>query len=237
MGGRELGGQLGRVAVPGRPVGPFQPLASGGVQPRPAAGRDPVVQHRPVEVVVEPEPRRHRPVRPGHRAGGPQEAALAGQRRAALLDRLDVGGPVSGGRGGGELDPGDGGRLQHGQVGGVQPLQLELEQAAEVVRDLALAAAGPGRQLPAPAAGRRTPASVQARASCTTNSGTPSVRRCTSRASSSGTSAPGRPRPSTVATAGTPSSPSRSSEARPRSRRPAPVSAIGAAPARASAGR
>ena len=133
----------------GRPVGPFQPLGDGGVQPRPAAGRDPVVQHRPVEVVVEAEPRRHRPVRPGHRAGGPQEAAVAGQRRAALLGRLDVRGPVGGGRGGGELDPGDGGRLQHGQVGGVQPLELELEQAAEVVGDLGIVAGWTRRQLPA----------------------------------------------------------------------------------------
>ena len=151
VGGRELGGQLGRVAVPGRSVGPFQPLASGGVQPRPAAGRDPVVQHRPVEVVVElgTPPTPSRPPRPpgrwpaGSGPGGraPRSAPRPPRRRRARLR----------GRGGGELDPGDGGRLQHGQVGGVQPLELELEQAAEVVRDLALAAAGTGRQLPAPA--------------------------------------------------------------------------------------
>ena len=58
---------------------------------------------------------------------------MPGQGRAASLDRLDAAGPVAGGRRGGELDPADGGRLQHGQVGRVQPLQLELEQAAEVV--------------------------------------------------------------------------------------------------------
>ena len=151
--GDELGGQLGRVRRRVRPVGPFQPLAGGGVQPRPPAGRDAVVQHGAVEVVREPEPRRHRPVRPGHRAGGPQEAALAGEGRAAPLDRLDGPGPVAGGRRGGELGAGDGGRLQHAEVLGVQPLQLELEQAAEVVRDLAVGAVGAGRQLPAP--GRR----------------------------------------------------------------------------------
>ena len=78
---------------------------------------------------------------------------MPGQGRAAPLDRLDTAGPVAGGRRGGELDPADGGCLQHRQIGGVEPLQLELEQAAEVVRDFAGVAALAGRELPAP--GRR----------------------------------------------------------------------------------
>ncbi len=150
--GQEVGGQLGRVAVGVRPVGPLQPVGHGGVEPGPPAGRDAVVEHRPVQVVGEAEPRRHGPVRPGHRAGGPQEAAVAGQGRAAPLDRLDGPGAVAGGGGGGELDPAHGGRLQHGQVVGVQPFQLQLEQAAQVLGDLA-GAAGAGGQLPPP--GRR----------------------------------------------------------------------------------
>ena len=161
---------------------------------------------------------------------------MAGQGGAALLDRLDPGGAVAGG-GGGELDLGHGGRLQHGQVGRVQPLQLQLEQAAEVVRDLLAVAAGAARQLPAPA-GRPQDAGVgPGLGELHHEQRHPVGAPVHQPGSSSGTSAPGRSRPSTVATAATPSSPSRSSVARPRSRSSAPASPIGAPPARASAGR
>jgi hypothetical protein len=149
---QELVGQLGHVGR-GRPGGPLQPGRHGGVHPGPPGGRDAVVEHRPVEVVGEREPGRHGAVRPVDRPGGPQEAVLAGQGGAAALDLLHRPGPAGRGRGGGELDPGDGGRLEDRQVGGVQPLQLELDQAPQVVGERGLAAVRPAGQLPA--AGRR----------------------------------------------------------------------------------
>ncbi|HET6812668.1 MAG TPA: hypothetical protein VFJ69_01475, partial [Actinomycetota bacterium] len=79
---QEVGGELGDVLGRRRSVGPLQPVGHGRVQPGLPAGRDSVVQHRPVEVVGEREPGRHGAVRPVDRVTGPQEPALSGQGRA-----------------------------------------------------------------------------------------------------------------------------------------------------------
>ena len=73
---------------------------------------------------------------------------MAGQGRAAPLDLLGGLGRAGRGHARGELHPADRRRLQHGQVGGLQPLQLELDQAPQVVGDFGVGAARPG-QLPA----------------------------------------------------------------------------------------
>jgi hypothetical protein len=72
--------------------------------------------------------------------------ASAAQRSSAAST---VPAAVGGGRRGGELHAADRGRLQHGEVGGVQPFELELEQAAEIVGDLGIVAGWLRHQLPA----------------------------------------------------------------------------------------
>jgi hypothetical protein len=146
---QEPGRELGHVLVDGRPVGPLEPDGDGPMHPRPAAGRDPLVEHRPVEIVQEREPGRHGTVGPLDRVERPEEAALAGEHGAAPLDLLGGPGPTGGRRRGGEFDAVDGGRLQHPEVGGVEPLQLQLDHATDVLGEPGIGGVGL-RQRPAP---------------------------------------------------------------------------------------